>query len=143
MRLAARIALWLHASVLLLLQLLLGIASAVRAQPLPAAGEPGAVNDLRYCGEPARTADGHIKRNRAVLRDFSKVFPCPSTLLPRPSCAGWAIDHVIPLAAGGCDAAVNLQWLPDSIKSCGGADCKDRWERSYHAQPRQAVGALP
>ena len=110
---------------------------------LPAPGQPGAVNDARYCGEPARTADGRIKRSRAVLRDFAKVFPCPETLEPLPSCPGWAIDHVIPLASGGCDSAVNLQWLPDSIKSCSDADCKDRWERLYHAQPRRAIGGLP
>ena len=141
MRLATRISLWLHAGVFLLL--LIGVTAAVCAQGLPAAGAPGAVNDLRYCGEPARRADGRIKRSRTVLREFAKVFPCPATLLPLPICQGWAIDHVIPLADGGCDAAVNLQWLPDRIKSCADADCKDRWERLYHAQPRQAVGVLP
>jgi hypothetical protein len=129
---------------LMLLLLLVGLLAGTAARAdLPAAGQPGAVNDLRYCGEPARTADGRIKRSRAVLREFAKVFPCPETLEPVPSCPGWAIDHVIPLAVGGCDAPVNLQWLPDSIKSCGDGDCKDRWERIYHAQPRRAVGALP
>lgn len=106
---------------------------------LPAPGDPGAPADPRYCGEPARTADGRIKRDRAVLRRFAQVFPCPSTLELRPSCPGWAIDHVIPLASGGCDAPINLQWLPDSIKSCTAAGCKDRWERAYHGQPRQPI----
>jgi hypothetical protein len=106
---------------------------------LPAPGEPGAPADARYCGEPARTNDGRIKRNRAVLREFAAVFPCPSTLQPVASCPGWAIDHVIPLAAGGCDAAINLQWLPDGIKRCAGDLCKDRWERLYHGYPRTPV----
>jgi len=110
---------------------------AARAQ-LPAPGQPGAPADPRYCGEPRRTAEGRIHRDRAVLREFAKTHPCPSTLEPRPSCPGWAIDHVIPLASGGCDSLINLQWLPDSLKSCAG-DCKDRWERRYHGTPRQTI----
>lgn len=127
---------------LLRLLLLLLAAAPVGAQ-LPAPGEPGAVRDARYCGEPARTADGRILRSRAVLREFVKVFPCPATLLPTTSCEGWAIDHVLPRADGGCDAAINLQWLPLQLKSCAGTLCKDRWERIYHAQPRAAVRISP
>ncbi len=114
------------------------LACPVFAQ-LPAPGEPGAINDPRYCGEPVRAADGRIKRSRQVLREFVQVFPCPATLLPVPSCKGWQLDHVLPLASGGCDAALNLQWLPMPIKTCAADSCKDRWERIYHAQPRQAV----
>lgn len=106
---------------------------------MPVKGAPDAPNDARYCGEPARTPTGRIKRNRAELRAFAKVFPCPSTLEPLPSCKGWAIDHVIPLASGGCDTIINMQWLPDSIKSCAGTKCKDRWERIYHQLPRTKV----
>lgn len=98
-----------------------------------------AINDPRYCGEPSRDVNGHIKRSRVVLREFAKVFPCPSTLKPSPSCPGWAIDHTIPLASGGCDTQVNLTWLPDEIKSCKSSVCKDRWERKYHSNPRQKV----
>ena len=106
---------------------------------LPAPGQPGAVNDARYCGEPERTASGRIKRDPVVLRQFAKVFPCPEPQDGINGCPGWSIDHVIPLATGGCDTAVNLQWLPNSIKSCGDPDCKDRWERIYHAIPRRKV----
>ncbi len=106
---------------------------------LPAPGQPGAPNDPRYCGEPERWADGRIKRSRALLREFAKVFPCPATLEPVPSCQGWALDHVLPRASGGCDSQINLQWLPDSIKSCADDDCKDRWERVYHALPHRPV----
>lgn len=123
----------------LTIALILTAFAALAQAQLPAPGEPGAINDPRYCGEPARTADGRIKRDRHVLRQFALVFPCPSTLEPRPSCPGWAIDHVIPLAVGGCDAPINLQWLPDAIKSCAGDTCKDRWERVYHGQPRRPI----
>ncbi len=106
---------------------------------LPAPGEPGAINDLRYCGEPARSADGKIKRSRVVLREFAEVFPCPATLLPVTSCSGWHINHTIPLASGGCDSQLNLQWLPVQIKTCARPWCVDRWERTYHAMPRKAI----
>lgn len=113
-------------------------AGAALAQ-LPAPGQPGAVDDPRYCGEPKRTGSGKIYRSRLELRAFAEVFPCPSTLKHLPSCPGWAIDHTIPLASGGCDSIANMSWLPDPIKSCAGKTCKDRWERTYHALPRGAV----
>lgn len=120
---------------LMLGALLAGPVAAV----LPAPGAAGALTDPRYCGEPARDKDGSIKRSQTVLRHFVAVFPCPATLQATTTCTGWAIDHVIPLADGGCDAPGNLQWLPDGIKSCAGSLCKDRWERKYHAAPRQKV----
>jgi len=121
------------------LAVLLISASGLVIASLPFPGQPGAINDPRYCGEPARDSNGRIIRSRAVLNEFAKVFPCPSTLSPISSCPGWHIDHVIPLASGGCDTKVNLQWLPVQIKSCSLPACKDRWERNYHAMPRKAV----
>lgn len=106
---------------------------------LPAPGDPGAPHDPRYCGEPKRDKDGAIVRSRAVLRHFARVFPCPGNLRPVRSCPGWAIDHTIPLADGGCDSPVNLTWMPTAIKSCARPACKDRWERTYHANPRRPV----
>ena len=106
---------------------------------LPAAGTLGAINDPRYCGEPTRDAKGKINRSQTVLRHFVKVFPCPANLREATSCPGWAIDHTIPLADGGCDSIANLTWLPKEIKSCSSTTCKDRWERKYHAFPREAV----
>jgi hypothetical protein len=105
---------------------------------LPAPGEPGAPNDPRYCGEPERDANGRIKRDPKVLREFRAVFPCPDTLKPG-ACPGWAIDHWIPLKSGGCDIQINLTWMRTVHKSCAGRVCKDRWERTYHAIPRQPV----
>ena len=92
-------------------------------------GESFADNHLtetRYCGAPDRNADGSIKRSSTVRKAFEKLHPLPSTY----SRADWQIDHVIPLAIGGCDAVRNLQWLPVSIKTCASDYCKDRWERS-------------
>lgn len=132
MKRAARIA-------LIIILVLLALAASVALAALPRPGEPGAPADPRYCGEPARGADGVITRNRAELRRFAKAFPCPATLQPTSSCRGWAIDHVIPLVHGGCDKAVNMHWLPIAIKSCAHPACKDRWERTYHAHPRQPV----
>lgn len=61
-------------------------------------------------------------------------FKRPATGQHTGPCKGWAIDHVIPLAVGGCDAVSNLQWLPVEIKSCAGTVCKDRWERKVYAR---------
>ena len=71
--------------ILLLVMLLAGTAATAQ---LPAPGEPGAVNDLRYCGEPERTARGRIKRDPVVLRKFEKVFPCPEPQEGIPGCPG-------------------------------------------------------
>jgi hypothetical protein len=119
--------------------LLLVLAIQPALAQLPAPGKPGAIADPRYCGEPARYDSGRIKRSSAVLREFARAFPCPATLEPVTSCPGWAIDHTIPLASGGCDSVINLTWLPVQIKSCASDWCKDRWERTYNARPRQAV----
>lgn len=114
------------------------VACAAHAK-LPAPGEPGAPDDPRYCGEPTRDKNGVITRSHTQLRKFVAVFPCPATLLPTVSCIGWAVDHIIPRARGGCDIPLNMQWLADGIKSCKGTVCKDRWELKYHSIPRQKV----
>lgn len=120
---------------LMLILLLAGPALAA----LPAPGEPGAPDDPRYCGEPARDENGRIIRDHQVLRDFMKVFPCPSDFSAEyGECKDWALNHTIPLVNGGCDSQINLTWLPFNLKSCAGA-CVDRWERNYHAFPRQEV----
>lgn len=87
------------------------------------------VTDPRYCGPPQRDQAGAIARSDSVPRRFQYLYPCPVTRKQYGPCPGWAKDHVIPLSEGGCDAIANMQWLPTSIKSCSGKDCKDRWER--------------
>lgn len=88
--------------------------------------------DYRYCGTPKRNSSGDIIRSSSVLAAFEAQHPCPATGVKGP-CPGWAINHVIPLACGGCDAVSNLHWLPVSIKACAGTHCVDRFERSIYA----------
>lgn len=83
------------------------------------------LTETRYCGEPKRTASGKIKRSAEVRKEFERLYPLPAGY----DRSLWQIDHVIPLAAGGCDSVSNMQWLPESIKTCANDDCKDRWER--------------
>lgn len=90
--------------------------------------------DARYAGPPAREADGSIKRSRAVLREFKRTYPCPSTGKSTGSCPGWHLDHVLPLVCGGADVIINLQWLPVEVKTCAGTTCKDRWERRVYCR---------
>lgn len=102
----------------------------------------GPLEETRYCTiTPARDADGSISRRADVLRAFRDLYPCPETGETRGACPGWNIDHVIPLAVGGCDAVSNLQWLPTAIKRCAGQACKDRWERLVY--PKQMPRADP
>ena len=94
--------------------------------------------DPRYCvAQPARTASGSIMRSRVVLREFRAVHPCPATGKSTGACPGWAIDPVIPLACGGCDAVINLQWLPDVAKSSSAPTAKDRFERRIYCGRKQ------
>lgn len=88
----------------------------------------GVLNETRYCAvTPSRDADGSISRRADVVRAFRRIHPCPSTGLRSEGCAGWQLDHVIPLAVGGCDSVSNLQWLSNNLKTCA-VTCKDRWE---------------
>jgi hypothetical protein len=95
--------------------------------------------EQRYCGAPARNADGSIKRRSDVLTAFQHAHPCPVTGLVTGACPGWSKDHVIPLACGGCDAVSNLQWLPDALKSAPGVLPKDRFERLIYCSPMQTI----
>lgn len=93
----------------------------------------GPLDETRYCTvTPTRDADGSISRRADVLQEFKRLHPCPVTRKSTGPCPGWAIDHVVPLAVGGCDSIHNLQWLPNEIKSCKGDKCKDRWERKVY-----------
>lgn len=99
-----------------------------------AAADP--LKETRYCGEPKRNAKGEIVRRADVLREFRKLYPCPATGQATGACPGWAINHTIPLASGGCDGISNLDWMPTAIKSCARPECRDRWERDvYRMRP--------
>lgn len=88
--------------------------------------------ETRICGEPNRLADGTIARDPSVTYHFKRQHPCPSTGKTTGACPGWSMDHVIPLACGGCDSVSNMQWLPNAIKS-GKYPSKDRWERQINS----------
>ena len=101
-----------------------------------------ALSDIRCCKTIERDANGRITRSAAVVSEFVKLYPCPSTGLQKRSCKGWAVDHVIPRACGGADTVENLQWLPREIKSRKGVFAKDRWERKIYCKPANKV-SLP
>jgi hypothetical protein len=114
------------------LPLAIGAAALIAALwPVPAHAA-----DPRVCGTVQRTSDGRIKRSSTVLREFRRLHPCPADPQAKGACPGWAIDHVVPLACGGCDAVVNLQWLPIEAKSASGTLPKDRWERDVYCGRR-------
>jgi hypothetical protein len=72
-----------------------------------------------------------------VLAAFVKIHPCPengSTDVDA-SCPGWQLNHVVPLANGGCDAVSNLDWMRVEIKTCAQPWCRDRYERRIYANP--------
>lgn len=81
--------------------------------------------DERYCGEPKRNAAGRIVRSIAERNRFESLYPLPVQYNRQD----WQVDHVIPLVVGGCDALINMQWLPKRIKTCADDNCKDRFER--------------
>lgn len=56
-------------------------------------------------------AEARTERDRAQVRAFRAENPCPATGRTRGPCAGWEIDHAVPLCAGGADHPSNLQWL--------------------------------
>ena len=88
--------------------------------------EAAITDDPKYCGTPARDAQGQIIRNSSVLRAFDKAHPCPIPTTTT-ACLGWRRDHVIPLACGGCDSVGNLQWLPLEMWKA-----KSLWERKIY-----------
>lgn len=104
---------------------------------------PPPLLETRYCGAPARNADGSIKRRSDVLTAFQRAHPCPSTGLTTGACPGWAKDHVVPLASCGCDSVSNLQWMPDGLKSAAGTLAKDRWERKVYVCPGSPAASVP
>jgi hypothetical protein len=98
---------------------------------LLAASSAAFAGDARLCHTNTdgtqRNADWMVKRSQSAKRRFVMEHPCPSTGLTTGACAGWYIDHVIPLACGGCDDTVNMQWLPEAMWKD-----KMKWERKVY-----------
>ncbi len=110
----------------------LGVVMLIASASVLAAPEPWQLQETRYCGAPARNADGSIKRSTAVLNAFKRIHPCPANGMTTGACPGWALNHTVPLSCGGCDSVSNLDWMPDEIKSCAQPWCRDRWERKVY-----------
>lgn len=87
-----------------------------------------ALTETRYCGAPKRDASGGIIRRADVIAAYKKVHPCPSTGLYGGACPGWALNHNIPLACGGCDAVSNLSFMRADAKAI-----VDSYERKINA----------
>jgi hypothetical protein len=122
---------------------LLALSGAAFSDYLPAntpAIDP--LREVRQCGAPARLADGTIRRRSDVLTAYKKAHPCPVTGKSTGACPGWSVNHIIPLASGGCDAVSNMMWLPNQAKSCAADYCIDRWERVYYGDPHGLVKPL-
>ena len=49
-------------------------------------------------------------RSKAARAEFQRHHPCPATGQQRGPCAGYVVDHVVPLCAGGADHPINMQW---------------------------------
>lgn len=101
-----------------------------------------AMTETRYCGEPRRDTSGDIYRSSAVRSAFLRAHPCPVTGASTGVCPGWQVDHVIPLACGGCDAVNNMQWLPVWLKTTA-AIGKDRFERRIYGGHVETANCLP
>lgn len=69
-------------------------------------------------------ADAKQPRSHSAKAAFQRLYHCPATDKPRGPCPGYVIDHVIPLACGGADDPLNMQW-----QTTAEAKAKDRWER--------------
>ena len=122
----------MHRLPALIVALFIAVLLAFSCTPGHAAPEPWQLQETRYCGTPERDADGKIKRSTTVLNAFKRHHPCPSTGETTGACPRWSMNHVVPLACGGCDSVANLDWMPDDIKSCSEPWCRDRYERKIY-----------
>ncbi len=81
--------------------------------------------DSRYCGEPKRNAHGDIIRSAAVIAEFKRLYPLPSTANKKD----FQINHPIPMVCGGCDSVENMIWMHKKAKTCADDYCQDRHEQ--------------
>lgn len=75
-------------------------------------------------------------RDRNQVRLFRSTHPCPATNHVTGACAGWVVDHLEPLCAGGLDAPSNMQWQPREQ-----AKAKDKIEIAFCRCMAKASGA--
>jgi 5-methylcytosine-specific restriction endonuclease McrA len=63
------------------------------------------------CAACERDPNGRIARSTAARREFRTSNPCPATGKTTGACAGYQIDHRVPLSKGGTDDPTNMEWL--------------------------------
>lgn len=80
-----------HYGVIRILVLILTLAAAVTAGERHLAASR-ATRRTSSVAESAPTL-----RSGAVRREFQRLHPCPSTGKPTGACAGYVVDHIIPL----------------------------------------------
>lgn len=129
----------------LIAALMLVMTSAHAGVLLPLESPVDPTKEYRICGVPLRADDGRILRSNRIKAAYRRIHPCPSTgsRNSAEACPDWSIQHVIPLASGGCDSVVNMMWLPNKIKTCAGQYCVDRWERKYYGDPYGVITFTP
>jgi hypothetical protein len=52
-----------------------------------------------------------VIRDRAQVRAFRQLNPCPATGKTGGPCGGWVVDHVVALCRQGPDASANMAWM--------------------------------
>ena len=77
------------------------------------------VSSAKYC----YTGVEHTLRNSSTVIRFKRLNPCPATGKASGRCTGWIVDHILPLACGGSDSVLNMQW-----QTKADAKLKDLWE---------------
>lgn len=75
------------------------------------------------CFTCKRDRHGHIRRSGKARSAFEHSHPCPATGKTKGRCAGYVVDHVVPLECGGADVPSNMQWQSKSA-----AKAKDKTE---------------
>ena len=84
----------------------------------------GVVVGRSSVGSVVRDSQGKIARSPAAKKSLQSQEPCPTNGKTRGRCPGYVIDHIVPLACGGLDDPVNMQWQDSAA-----AKAKDKWER--------------
>jgi hypothetical protein len=74
-------------------------------------------------------------RDRVAVSRFRKDNPCPSSGQVRGPCAGYVVDHTIPLCLGGADDPSNMKWQEKQESLI-----KDQLERQACAAAKRRQG---
>ena len=91
--------------------MVLGKSPKERVRPAPARSDGSHTRSAsRGCTTCERDPNGRIKRDYAARHAFQRSHPCPATGKTTGACAGYVVDHIVPLKRGGSDSPENMQW---------------------------------